>query len=116
MTMDTVDGKSNAHTNENQTAADVSAETPPCTQLQHHIQSQRTQLLQAHSVLACLYEVLLHADGDDAVVYAEAAHVAANLIIDTVEELDSVRIAPLLEALATVPGGQGSRNRVLYLT
>lgn len=69
--MDTVDGKSNARTNENQTAPDVSGETPPRTQLQHHIQSQRAQLL--------------HADGEDAVVYAEAAHVAANLIINTVK-------------------------------
>jgi hypothetical protein len=116
MTMDTVDGKSNAHTNENQTAPDVSAETPPRTQLQHHIRAQRRQLPQAHSVLACLYEVLLHAEGDDAVSYAEAAHVAANLIINTVEELDSVRIGPLIDALVTIPGGQGSRNRVLYLT
>ena len=58
--------------------------------------AQRTRLLQAHSVLACLYEVLLHADGDDTVVYAEAAHVAANLISNTVEELDSVHIGPLM--------------------
>src|SRR5688572_30913014 len=85
-------------------------------QLEKSIKAQRAQLLQAHGVLACLYEVLLHADGEDAVVYAEAAHVAANLIIDTVEELDNVRMGPLLEALATVPGGKGSRNRVLYLT
>jgi hypothetical protein len=118
--MDTVDGKSNAPSGENQNASgapsDVSAETLPRTQLQHHIQSQRMQLLQAHGVLACLYEVLLHAEGEDVVVYAEAAHVAANLTINTVEELDSVRIGPLLDALATIPGGQGSRNRVLYLT
>ena len=50
------------------------------------------QLLQAHGVLRCLYEVLLHAEGDDAVVYAEAAHVAANLVNNTVEELDSVHV------------------------
>ena len=41
-------------------------------------------------MLKCLYEVLLHAEGEDAVLYAEAAHVAANLINNTAEELDSV--------------------------
>jgi hypothetical protein len=37
------------------------------------------------SVLVCLYEMLLHVDGEDPVVYAEAAHVAANLVSNTVE-------------------------------
>jgi hypothetical protein len=95
-TMDTVNGKSNAPSGENQNASDapsdVSAETPPRTPLQQRIETQRMQLLQAHSVLVCLYEVLLHADGEDAVVYAEAAHVAAHLVSNSVEELDSVRL------------------------
>jgi hypothetical protein len=98
MTMDTVNGKSNAPSGENQNSSDVSAETSPRTLLQQRIEAQRGQLLQAHSVLACLYEVLLHADGDDAVVYAEAAHVAANLISNAVEELDSVHIGSLIQA------------------
>ncbi len=38
----------------------------------------------------CLYAVLLHAECDDAIFYAEVAHVAANLINNTAEELDSV--------------------------
>jgi hypothetical protein len=92
MTMDTVNGKSNAPPSENQNSSDVSAESAPRTQLQQRIEAQRARLLQAHSVLACLYEVLLHADGDNAVVYAEAAHVAANLVSSTVEELDSVHV------------------------
>ncbi len=50
------------------------------------------QLLQAHSVLRCLYEVLLHAECEDAVVYAEAARVAANLVNNTVEQLEVVLI------------------------
>ena len=56
------------------------------------------QLLHALGVLTCLYEVLLHADGEDAVVYAEAARVAANLVSGTVEQLDSVHIRPLIVA------------------
>ena len=96
--MDTVNGKSNAHSGENQNASDVSAETPPRTPLQQRIETQRMQLLQAHGVLTCLYEVLLHAEGEDAVVYAEAAHVAANLVSNTVEQLDSVHVRRLSEA------------------
>ena len=75
---------------------DVSAETSPRTPLQQHIEAQRAQLLQAHGVFRCLYEVLLHAEGDDAVVYAEAAYVAASLVNRSVEELDSVRLGPLM--------------------
>jgi hypothetical protein len=126
MTMDTVDGKSNAHSGENQNPSDapssapsdrdVSAESVPRTQLQQRVETQRAQLLQAYGVLTCLYEVLLHAEGEDAVVYAEAAHVAANLINNAVEELDSVRIGPLINALVTISGGYEPRNRALYLT
>jgi hypothetical protein len=45
MTMDTVNGKSNARSGENQNAPDVSAETPPRTPLQQRIETQRMQLL-----------------------------------------------------------------------
>ena len=49
-------------------------------QLEKTIKAQRAQLLQAHAVLTCLYEVLLPADGEQAVPYAQAAYVAASLI------------------------------------
>jgi hypothetical protein len=62
------------------------------THLQQRIEAQRAQLLQAHGVLWCLHEVLLHAECDDAVFYAEAAYVAANLINNTADELDSVHL------------------------
>jgi hypothetical protein len=90
--MDRPDDTSEAHRGRNQNASDahVSAETPPRTQQQQRIEAQRVQLLQAYGVLKCLYEVLLHAECDDAIFYAEAAHVAANLINNTAEELDSV--------------------------
>jgi hypothetical protein len=39
-----------------------------------------------------LHAVLLHAAGDDAIFYAEAAQVAANLVSNSVEELDSVHL------------------------
>ena len=96
--MDTVDGKSNAPSGENPNASDVSAETSPRTPLQQRIEAQRAQLLQAHGMLTCLYKVLLHAEVDDAIAYAETAHVAANLINNSAEELDSVHIGRLIEA------------------
>jgi hypothetical protein len=43
-------------------------------------------------VLRCLCEALLYTECDDAVFYAEAAHVAANLINNSAEELDSVHL------------------------
>ena len=72
--------------------SDVSAETSSRTPQQQRIEAQRAQLLQAHGVLRCLCEVLLHAECDDAVFYAEAALVAASLINNTAEELDSVHL------------------------
>jgi hypothetical protein len=99
MTMDKVDDTSKALPGRNQSAAS------PLRRLEQTIEAQRAQLLQAHGVLMCLYEVLLHAEGEDAVTYAEAAHVAANLINKTAEELDIVRIGPLIEALVLPTSG-----------
>ena len=99
--MDKVNDPSKANPGRNDTASDapstpldshVSAETSLRTPQQQRIEAQRAQLLQAHGVLRCLYEVLLHAECDDAIFYAEAAHVAANLVNNSVEELDSVRL------------------------
>lgn len=91
--MDRKDDTSQAHPgrNENASDTDVSVETSP-TPLHQRIEAQRAQLLQACGVLKCLYEVLLHAEGEDAILYAEAAHVAADLINNTAEELDSVHL------------------------
>ena len=83
-------------------------------QLEKTIKAQRTQLLQAHGVLTCLYEVLLHADGEQAVPYAHAAYVAASLINKSAEELDSVRIWPLIEALASA-SDRVAESRDLYV-
>jgi hypothetical protein len=93
--MDRPDDTSEAHRGSNQNASDVdlSAETSPRTPQQQRIEAQRAQLLQAHGVLRCLYEVLLHAECDDAVFYAEAACVAANLVNNSVEQLDSVHVS-----------------------
>ena len=83
--------------------------------LEKTIDAQRKQLLQAHGVLTCLYEVLLHAEGEEAVSYAQAAYVAASLINKSVEELDWVRLYPLLDVLAPPPN-RVEEPRVLYVT
>jgi len=82
--------------------------------LEKTIEGQRNLLLQAHGVLTCLYEVLLHADCDEAVSYAQATYVARDLINKGAEEVDSARITPLLDALA--PSNKVDELLVLYAT
>jgi len=76
----------------------------PVTRIERAIEAQREQLLQAHGVLTCLYEVLLYAEGDDAINYAQAAHAAARLVNKSVEDLDSVRIRPMIEEIVFKAG------------
>jgi hypothetical protein len=75
----------------------------PEQQLGQLIEAQRSKMLQAHAVMTCVREVLLYAEGDDAVIYAEAANAAAVLANDAAEGLDSVRLKPMLEALRQEP-------------
>jgi hypothetical protein len=85
------------------------------TRLEQTIEEQRAQLLQVHGVLTCLYEVLLYADGDDAVECAQAAQVAANLVSECVEKLDAVRIRPMIDELIPNSALRLEEPRVLYL-
>ena len=89
--MDRPNNTSKPRSGRNRTAADAPSSAPRTPQ-QQRIEAQRAQLLQAHGVLRCLYEVLLHAESEDAILYAETASVAANLVNNSVEELDSVRL------------------------
>ncbi len=59
------------------------------------IEPQRAKLRQAHAIMICLREVLLYAEGDDAVIYAEAANAAAVLTNEVAEGLDSVSLKPV---------------------
>jgi hypothetical protein len=82
--------------------------------LEKTIEAQRNLQLQAHGVLTCLYEVLLHAECEEAVSYAQATCVARALINKSAEELDSLHISPLLDAL--VPPNKVEEQRILYVT
>jgi hypothetical protein len=77
----------------NSTALDVSPETSrsSTTLLEQAIDTERRRLLHVHGVLHCLYEVLHYADGEDAVLYAEAAHLASIMVDESVAQLDSTR-------------------------
>jgi hypothetical protein len=77
------------------------------------IEAQRAKLLQAHAIMICLREVLLYAERDDAVIYAEAANAAAVLANDVAEALDSVRLKPMLDALRLERGCQLAPERGL---
>lgn len=48
--------------------------------------------------------MLLYAEGDDAIDCAQAAHAAARLINKSVEDLDSVRVRPMIEELVFKSG------------
>jgi len=65
-------------------------------------------------VLTCLYEVLLYAEGDDAINYAQAAHAAATLISKSVEDLDSVRTRPMIEELVLNRGMRVEDSAAAY--
>jgi hypothetical protein len=65
--------------------------------LEQVVATERAKLVSAHAVQRCLYEVLLYAEGEDAVVYAEAAHVVATLMEDAVDKLDSVHLRRAME-------------------
>jgi geranylgeranyl pyrophosphate synthase len=89
-----------ANTDDTSKKQNGSAETQRTpTQLERFLEVQRRKLLQAHSVLHCLYEVLLYAEAEDAVTYAEAAHLASMLLDDVIEQLDSARLQPMIEAI-----------------
>jgi hypothetical protein len=84
------------------------------TRIERAIEAQREQLLQSYGVLTCLYEVLLYAEGDDAINYAQAAHAAARLINKSVEDLDSVRIRPMIDELVFKRGDRVEDSAVSF--
>jgi hypothetical protein len=95
--------------------ADTDDTLKALNRLEKTIEGQRSLLLQAHGVLTCVYEVLLHAECEAAVSYAQATYVARGLIEKSAEEVDSARIGPLLDALAPGPN-RVDESRALYVT
>lgn len=96
-------------------STDYSLKKQSVSELERYIEAQRQRLLQAHSVAHCLYEVLLYAEDAGAVTYAEAAHLAAMLIDDAIEQLDSARLQPLIEAIKGTTVDQVREPRAIYV-
>lgn len=90
-------------------AEDVSAETPSL--LEQTIEAERRKLMQVHGLLHCLCEVLLYADGEDAILYAQAAQLGAELLDDSVARLDSSKIKPMIEAATRARNSDSSTRR-----
>lgn len=65
---------------------DVSAETSSLRN--PAIEAERRKLMQVHSLLHCLSEVLLHADGEDAILHAQVVQLGAELLDDSVARLE----------------------------
>jgi hypothetical protein len=92
------------------TTDDTTAAGPgnPQQLLNQFIDPSRAKMLQAHAVMVCLREALLYAEGDDTVIFAEAANAAAALANDATEGLDSVRLRSMLETLSHEPSSVDS--------
>lgn len=78
---------------------------PPPRTLEEAIENARTLLREARGMLHCLSEVLTYADDADSVLHAEVAHAAARWISDSAEQLDLVKLQPLIEAARQRGGG-----------
>ena len=78
---------------------------PPPRTLEEAIENARTLLREVRGMLHCLSEVLQYADDPDSVLHAEVAHAAARWINDSAEQLDPVKLRPLIEAARQRGGG-----------
>jgi hypothetical protein len=67
----------------------------PPVSISEAIERERSELMQVHAMLKCLYEVLLYADDDDSVMHADVANVCARLLSECVVRLDALRLRTL---------------------
>lgn len=86
------------------------APPPPPRTLEEAIENVRTLLHQVRGMLYCLSEVLQYADDPDSVLHAEVAHAAHRWINDSAEQLDLVKLRPLIEAAQQRGGGTSGND------
>lgn len=86
-------------------AADIMPPMREAHTLEEAIESVRTLMMQVRSVLHCLSDVLMYTDDDDAVMHAEVARATAGWANLAAEELDLVKLKPLIEAIKRRGGG-----------
>jgi hypothetical protein len=83
---------------------------PPPRTLEEAIENVRTLLREARGMLHCLSEVLTYADDPDSGLHAEVAHAAARWISDSTDQLDLVKLRPLIEAARQRGGGTSGND------
>lgn len=85
---------------------------PPPRTLEEAIETVRTQLMEGRAMIHCLSEVLLYADDADSVMHAEVAQTIEQWISDSAEQLDLVKLRPLIDAIRQrndqLQGGAGN--------
>lgn len=86
------------------------SDQPPPRTLEEAIENVRTLLREVRGMLHCLSDVLLYSDDADGVLHAEVANAAERWINDTVEQLDLVKLRPLIEAARQRRGGPSGND------
>lgn len=84
--------------------------SPPPRTLEEAIENVRTLLREVRGMLYCLSEVLQYADDPDSVLHAEVAHAAQRWISDSADQLDLVKLKPLIEAVRQRGGGTSGND------
>ena len=83
---------------------------PPPRTLEEAIENVRTLLREVRGMLHCLSEVLQYADDPDSLLHAEVAHAAQRWISDSADQLDLVKLKPLIEAVRQRGGGTSGND------
>ncbi len=83
---------------------------PPARTLEEAIENVRTLLREVRGMLHCLSGVLQYSDDSDSVLHAEVAHAASRWINDSAEQLDPVKLRPLIEAARQRSGGPSGND------
>jgi hypothetical protein len=86
-------------------AAELPPQPTPRT-IEEAVENVRTLMMEIRAVLHCLSDVLLYSDDDDAVMHAEVARSTAGWANLAAEELDLVKLRPLIEALRQRGGNE----------
>jgi hypothetical protein len=81
------------------------------------IEEERTRLMTAESVLECAMLAMDETDHDQAQgpYYQNVIGVARDLILQSIDRLDSVRLGPMLDKLALRRGGSVREYVAVYL-
>jgi hypothetical protein len=83
---------------------------PPPRTLEEAIENVRTLLREVRGMLHCLSDVLQYSDDPDGLLHAEVANAAERWISDSAEQLDLVKLRPLIEAARQRGGGPSGND------